>query len=138
VNRSNDLLGFLVISVHGLLFVLICSITDAVLLGLNHLSSSDYIILPTMLLLFISLLTSLTLIASQLERSSRQFASHLALMTSQHSSLTDTQTVNLLPHQVQSTVLTARPLDLYKINHSLLLQMSSVVVTYTIILLQSA
>ena len=138
VNRSNDLLGFLVISVHGLLFVLICCITDAVLLGLNHLSSSDYIILPTLLLLFISLLTSLTLIASQLERSSRQFASHLALKTSQHSSLTDTQTINLLLIQMQSTVLSARPLDLYNINHSLLLQMSSVVVTYTIILLQSA
>ena len=78
-------------------------------------------------------------IASQSERCSRQLASSVAFMiSSHHMSEMERQSALVFLYNIQANTLTARPCDLYDISYSLLLQMFSVVVAYSVIILQSA
>jgi len=96
---------------------------------------------PVFFIFFVSFLTAMILIASESEKSSRKLAVTVSLLISEKGSLlTETERPSAASYlnNIQTNALTARPCELYDINNSLLLQIFGTIVTYTIIILQSA
>ena len=141
VNETNYLFGFFNLLAYGLLFVCITTLTGSLLLNFKDLSVYEIIISAFLLFMFITFLFMMILTHSQLEQRSRRLAASSALVISQTCHLlTESERIgsHLYIINIQHNVLSARPYDLFTVNYSLLLQMFSVVVTYSVILLQSA
>ena len=140
VAQANDLFGFPSALMSAALLVLLCLTTSRLFLNLNHLPLSEVITLPIFSLIPILGISFMTLIASQLERSSRRLASTTALLMSENICIMagdERHRATLYLNNIQTNILCARPWDLFDINYSLILSTFSFVVTYTIIILQS-
>ena len=140
-DEANNLFGILVLLEHATFFLIICLAVDTFVLNTKTLPLADLIILPVFFFFFVLFLVAMTLIASESEKSSRKLAVTVSLLISKNGSfLTETERLTAASYlnNIQSNVLTARPCELYDINNSLLLQILGTIVTYTIIILQSA
>jgi hypothetical protein len=140
VAQANNLFGFPSALMSGALLVLLCLTTSRLLRNVNHLPLSEAIALPIFCLVPVLGITFMTLIASQLEKSSRRLASTAALLLSENiciMSEDERHRAALYLNNIQTNILCARPWDLFDINYSLILSIFSFVVTYTIIILQS-
>ena len=140
-DEANNLFGILVILEHATFFLIICLAVDTFVLNTKTLPLADLIILPVFFFFFVLFLVAMTLIASESEKSSLKLAVTVSLLISKNGSfLTETERLTAASYlnNIQSNVLTARPCELYDINNSLLLQILGTIVTYTIIILQSA
>ena len=141
VNETNYLFGFFNLLAYGLLFVCITTLTGTLLLNFKDLPVYDIITSAFLLIMFVIFLFMMTLTQSHLEQCSRRLAASSALMISKTCHLlseSERISSHLYIINIQHNVLSARPYDLFTVNYSLLLQMFSVVVTYSVILLQSA
>ena len=140
-NETNYLFGLLHFLLYGMLFVCITFQTGTLLLYRKDLPIHEIITLVFLLIALITYLFMLILTQSQLEQCSRQLAASSALVISKTCHLlTESERISckLYIINIQQNVLSARPYDLFSVNYSLLLQLFSVVVTYSVILLQSA
>jgi 7tm Chemosensory receptor len=141
VDEANNLFGILALLVHAIFFLIVCLTVDTFVVNSKSLQLADLIALSTFFFIFAMFLIRVILIASESEKSSRQLAVAVWMEISQNGFLlTETERLSaaLYLNNVQSNMLTARPCEMYDINNSLLLHIFGTVLTYTIIVLQSA
>ena len=139
VTEINDVIGFFVIEMDSYVFVGICLLTDTIFSNIKVVSNSELIFWISALLFNSYVLLDMTYFAAQLHISSRQLVNNTSLWLSDKVTLLTKQELDyarLFLNRIDSRTLQARPCDLYTVDYSLLLQILSVVVTYTIILVQ--
>lgn len=137
VFRADHLVGPIVILNQGLTFIVVCAITSFLV---NNTNRNDTLLVVYLILSVFRLVWPI-LLASKLNTSaSRLRAAVLSFQSKSHYKdflYQERKAVRYFLDQLQSDQLAACPSGLYKITPSMLLVMLNLVVTYTIILLQS-
>ena len=141
VNRADSLFGPLFILNQGLLFFVICALSYSLIYSLKGIQNGIDLIICSILLIFylFRIIGSVTLM-STVQTSVNQLRSTLATAqfgANEFLTKTERQIIKYFLNRLDHDQLAASPLGLYKINPPILLSMLSLVVSYTIVLLQS-
>lgn len=138
INKANKIFGPLLILNHGLAFFDICSATVALFYSSNDNGNTLY---TSVLIGFTLRLACSVLLMSKVRTSSNQLYSTVTTVQLRSWTLLSPKEHRILQSflsQLQNDRLVASPCQLYKITSSILLAMLSLVITYTIVLIQSA
>jgi len=144
VSRADALFGSMVIICQGILFSMICGLVYFLLNTMKTQPETLGIILQTLLpsfLLYSSRLWFTISFMSKLDRSSFELLSTLSYFSNQRANCSDEEERRMIGSflgRMKQLKLAAYPSGFYKIKPSVFLNMLSLVVTYTIILLQTS
>jgi len=137
ITKANKLFGPLLILNHGLAFFDICSVTVALFYSFNDNGNTLY---TSVLIGFTLRLASTVVLMSKVRTSSNQLYSTVTAVQLRSWTFLGPKEHLILQSflsQLQNDRLVASPCHLYKITSSILLAMLSLVITYTIVLIQS-
>lgn len=138
VQVGNQIFGFLMVFVHGVMFFLTCALCFLFLTSFKD-SSIDRISFFLGLICFIFRFVSSIYLPAQLYNSYRQLSATLSSLLSQYCdqlSKPERDTLVLFIDRLYTNVLAARPLALYTIQPSLMLSILSLGISYVIVLAQ--
>jgi 7tm Chemosensory receptor len=140
VCRANDLFGLVIALNDGLLFSVICCVTYSFLYNLKTGDPWQLVTMFFCMSVNTFRLVSSTLLASKLQRSSRQLSAAFTALSCRNWQLLnehEERMVEMIMNHLRDEPLCARPWDLYDLNYTFLLKVLSIAATYVVILLQS-
>ncbi len=143
VERADRIFGAIIVICHGILFFCICATVYIILYTISNQSDGDFNSLPlylTCLFQYPSRLLFSVCFMSKLNGSSAKFRSAVAYLShrlERSSDKEERRIVRSFYGRLKDTKLAACPSGFYKVKPSVLLTLLSLVVSYTIILLQT-
>lgn len=140
VSRADDLFGRLIVLNHGVSFFLICAQLYTLFQYKAQMSHGELASIPVLTAIYVYRMTWTMMLTAQLHRSAGHLREDVASIVLDSGTGTCWQNgglLNLFLSRLDHHLLAARPLGIYELTPSTMLSVSSLIVTYTIILHQS-